>query len=80
MNPLAVPILLQRQYTWTLRILRIVLHDDGVCYSLDDVSHKNVICRQFIIAMVRYSDFSAIDQVRNPLKRLTHPKSLGWAL
>ncbi len=62
MNRSTIPVFLQDQHAWTLWVFRIIFYNDGICDPLYDISHKNLICGQFIITMIGYSDLSAFDQ------------------
>jgi hypothetical protein len=75
-NRLCGTIVLRNQDAWSLRVIRIVLDDNGRRQGSDDVVHKNVVSCEFFIAMqgdpylaARHeylSFFQGLAQVRDP--------------
>jgi len=64
-------ILLQHENTWTLVILGIVLDHRGIMNSGNDIPDQDILCGQFIIAMIRYPHLLTGDKFDNPPERRT---------
>ena len=75
-NRLCGTIVLQNQDAWSLRVIRIILDDNGRRQAIDDVVHKNVVSGEFFIAMQEdlylaarheyLNFFQGLAQVRDP--------------
>lgn len=62
MNGLASFIVFKDQHTRTFRIRRIVFHNHGCGYAVDDVGHSHIVCGEFFVPMSGDLHFAACDQ------------------
>lgn len=65
-------IILQYKDTGPLRIFRVIFDDRGPSDSGKHVSYDNIVFRQFVVAVVRHSDFLTLDEVEHPSERIAH--------
>ena len=52
MDRLIVPASLKHEYTGTLRVVRVVLHDDGFENSFHDFPRQEPVRQQFIVTVL----------------------------
>lgn len=72
MDRLTLAVLLQHQDTGTFLMFGVVLNHDGIGNAGHNISYKNTISSQFIIAMARYENLSLASKLNDPLKCFTH--------
>jgi hypothetical protein len=75
MDRLIVSIPLKDKHTGTFVVGRVILHDDRVGQSSQDVVDEQVIVCQLVVPMIRDLHLPPGDQFTNPLKRLAHRTS-----
>ena len=80
MDRLIIRVVLKHQNTGAFGIHRVVLDDDRMADSLNDVPCHQSISGEFIIPVVRNSQFPAPDPLPNKFKRLAHEPSLRFSL
>lgn len=59
---LSVSILCQGQDTRACVIIRIILDNDSLFHTSNDIPDENAICSQFIISVIRHSDLPMLDE------------------
>lgn len=65
-------IILQYEDTRSLRIFWVIFDDRGLSDSREHVSYDNIVFRQFVVTVVRHSDFLTLDEVENTSERIAH--------
>ena len=63
MNWIAAPILLERQYTGSLRIIWVVFDNNTGTNTPDDISRSNTIGGQLIITVFRNADRARLNKL-----------------
>ena len=72
MNGLPVAVSLQDQHTWTLRIVRIILKQQGLTHASHQVTNEDAFICEFFVAVFRYLHLVFPDQVEDPLEGVAH--------
>ena len=68
-------ITLPDEYTWTLRIVRIVFDNNGVPDTSYQLPCTEPVGRRFIVPVSRHSDLAGCDEALYSGKRPTHRDS-----
>jgi len=72
MDWLAIRVPLQDKNTGAFRVLWIILNYDCLGNTIQYVSHRNIIGREFIVTVARYEHLPSTNQAENLLNRIAH--------
>lgn len=67
MKGLSVLVSLQNKHAWPLRIVWIILYQNGGPQAINSITHAYPVRGEFIVSMHRYVHFTARDQCLDSL-------------